>query len=78
MGIDVATGEIRSMYLERKSYSEKFPVPYDGFFGREIPFWDDILLQSSRTQFFANLGYLALDWVITQDGPKLLEINARA
>lgn len=27
---------------------------------------------------YTKLGYLALDWVITKDGPKLLEINARA
>lgn len=27
---------------------------------------------------YTKLGYLALDWVITGDGPKLLEINARA
>lgn len=27
---------------------------------------------------YTGLGYLALDWVITNDGPRLLEINARA
>lgn len=27
---------------------------------------------------YTGLGYLALDWVITPNGPKLLEINARA
>jgi len=41
-------------------------------------YWNDILLYSSQIQIFANLGYLALDWVITPTGPKLLELNARA
>lgn len=43
-----------------------------------LPFWDDILLFSSQVQMYTKLGYLALDWVITRNGPKLLEINARA
>lgn len=43
-----------------------------------MPFWDKILLYSSQIQFYTGLGYLALDWVITKNGPKLLEINARA
>jgi len=38
----------------------------------------DVLLFSSKIQYFVNLGYLALDWVITPNGPKLLEMNARA
>lgn len=43
-----------------------------------MPFWDEILLQSSCTQQAVNLGYLAVDWTITTTGPKILEINARA
>ncbi|MCA9378536.1 hypothetical protein KC711_06715 [Candidatus Peregrinibacteria bacterium] len=45
---------------------------------KAIPFWDDILLFSAQVQAYTKLGYLALDWVITKNGPKLLEINARA
>lgn len=36
------------------------------------------MLYSSQIQFYTGLGYLALDWVVTKNGPKLLEINARA
>ena len=43
-----------------------------------LPYWNDILLYSSQVQAYTKLGYLALDWVITKNGPKLLEINARA
>jgi hypothetical protein len=46
--------------------------------GDTLPYWDLILQYSSKIQFYTNLGYLALDWVITTDGPKLLEMNARA
>lgn len=46
--------------------------------GKKIPYRNDILFLSSKVQYFVNLGYLALDRVITNDGPKLLEINARA
>lgn len=66
------------MFADRTSYSREFPEPYTDFRGLEVPYWDEILLASSKTQFFVNLGYLALDWVITESGPKLLEINARA
>lgn len=66
------------MFAERSSHTRDFPEPYQDFRGLEIPCWDEILLASSKTQFFVNLGYLALDWVITESGPKLLEINARA
>jgi alpha-L-glutamate ligase-like protein len=78
MGIDTATGEVVSMFADRTGYSRAFPEPYEDFRGLEIPYWDDILLASAKTQFFVNLGYLALDWVITDSGPRLLEINARA
>ncbi len=43
-----------------------------------LEYRDEILILSSKIQYFVNLGYLALDRVITPDGPKLLEINARA
>ncbi len=35
-------------------------------------------MYSAQVQSYTGLGYLALDWVVTQNGPKLLEINARA
>jgi hypothetical protein len=66
------------MLYKNKIYTTKFPDEYAHFQGRKIPFRNDILLYSSKVQYFVNLGYLALDRVITNTGPKLLEINARA
>ena len=78
MGLDLGTGEIVSMYQDRTRHVGKFPAPYGDFHGRKIPYWNTILTLSSRIQYFTNLGYLALDWVVTDSGPKLLEMNARA
>ncbi|NDK08749.1 DUF1704 domain-containing protein [Candidatus Gracilibacteria bacterium] len=78
MGIEVGSGVINTMYINRKVYKKNFPGDFNLLNGYEIPFWDEILLGSSKAQFFVNLGYLALDWVITNGGPKILEINARA
>ena len=77
-GIDIWTWIIKSVYVDHKSYTKKFPEEYKHLKWIKIPYWDDILLRSSKIQYFVNLWYLALDWVITDDGPKLLEINARA
>lgn len=76
--IDIKTGKIFSTLAHGKIYKQTFPKESKIFQGKKIPFWDDLLFYSSKIQYFVNLWYLALDWVITEDGPKLLEINARA
>jgi len=77
-GIDIATWEIISMYKGRTIYKNEFPKDYKDFKWKKIMYWDDMLLYSSQIQYFTNIWYLWLDWVITNDGPSLLEINARA
>ncbi|HCY21113.1 TPA: hypothetical protein DIC40_04650 [Patescibacteria group bacterium] len=66
------------MLRKNKVYTRKFPKEFGHFFGKQIPYRNDILFLSSKAQYYVNLGYLALDRVITNEGPKLLEINARA
>ncbi len=47
--------------------------------GIQIPFWEEMLLISSRIQYMTNIGYLAVDLTIDEEqGPVLLEVNARA
>lgn len=77
-GIDIGTGKISSIFYKNKIYTNKFPTEFMHYQGKQIPFWNDILFYSSKVQYFVNLGYLALDRVVTKNGPKLLEINARA
>ena len=76
--IEIWTGKITSMLWKNKVYTRKFPKEFAHFFGKQIPYRKDILFLSSKAQYYVNLGYLALDRVITNEGPKLLEINARA
>lgn len=76
--IDIWTWKVNSMFEKWKIYKWKFTNEFQSFKDLKIPYWDDILFLSSKIQYFVNLGYLALDWVITDEGPKLLEINARA
>lgn len=78
LGLNIASGQIISLFQNRTIYTQVFPSEHEGLKNRMLPFWDDILLFSSQIQMYTKLGYLALDWVITKNGPKLLEINARA
>lgn len=78
MWIDVGTWKVSTIQYKRKIYTNTFPDRYSEFYLKQIPFWDKIIQYSSQIQGYIDLWYLALDWVITQDWPKLLEINARA
>lgn len=78
LGLNVATGTVEKLLRNKKVYQNEFPEGYEEMQGDRLPYWDLILQYSSKIQFYTNLGYLALDWVITTDGPKLLEMNARA
>ncbi len=78
LGIEIGTGKITSMLWKNKVYTRKFPKKFAHFYGKQIPYRKDILFLSSKSQYYVNLGYLALDRVITNEWPKLLEINARA
>ncbi len=78
LGIEVWSWIINTIYIDWKVHKKNFPDKYCLLKWFEIPFWDEILYASSKTQFFVNLWYLALDWVITDSWPKILEINARA
>ncbi len=76
--IEVWTWKIYTFYQKWKTYKKEFPAKYLDLKDFYLPFWDDILEASSKTQFFVNLWFLALDWVVTDSWPKILEINARA
>ncbi|MFA6528865.1 MAG: tyrosine/phenylalanine carboxypeptidase domain-containing protein, partial [Candidatus Gracilibacteria bacterium] len=74
VGIDIAKGV--TTYVVHNNKIIDGPKGLKGF---EIPYWDEILLVSSKVQLLTNLGYLAADIAIDKNnGPVLLEINARA
>lgn len=47
--------------------------------GIRLPYWEEMLLIASRIQELTNIGYLAVDLTLDEEqGPVLLEVNARA
>jgi len=78
LGVEVGSGKIQSMFLNGKVYRDAFPDTYESFLWTKLSYWEDILQWSTQIQYYVNLWYLALDRVITETWPKLLEINARA
>lgn len=76
VGVDIAKGEATYVTYKNKIIDE---IPGVGPIKRfKIPFWDEILMIASKVQLMTNLGYLAADIALDQNGPVLLEINARA
>ncbi len=76
--LNITSWIVETAYLNSIIYNKNFPGSLEEFEKDPLPYWDSILSYSSHIQFFVNLWYLALDWVITENWPKLLEINARA
>lgn len=76
--LNIANWQVISLFQNKKTYTHTFPSEFEKLKEKYIPFWDNILLYSSQVQMYTKLGYLALDWVITKNWPRLLEINARA
>lgn len=78
IGIDIAKGET-TYICYKNGIIENLPDDLGNIKGVKIPYWDDLLLISSKVQLLTNLGYMAVDLSIDKNtGPILLEINARA
>ena len=77
IGIDIAKGVTTHATQYNRLIKE---LPHGGSpAGVVIPFWDEILLISTRIQQITNIGYIAVDITIDRDmGSTLLEVNARA
>lgn len=76
--LDIVTGKITSLYRKWQSYTSEFPSEWKHFKNKKIPYRQEIIQYSANAQYFVNIGYLGMDWVITNKWPKLLEINARS
>lgn len=78
--VDVATWRISSLSWKwaGKVFSEKFPPEYAHFKDMKVPHWNELLQLSANAQFFVNIWYVGLDWVITKKWPMLIELNGRA
>jgi len=78
LGLDIVTGKVKSLKLGKKLYQTKFPKLYEHFQHLLVPFWSDILSYSANVQYFVNLWFIGIDWVITDMWPKLLEVNGKS
>ncbi|MBI4129265.1 DUF1704 domain-containing protein [Candidatus Peregrinibacteria bacterium] len=77
VGIDLANGTT----THAAQYNSSIPTLPHGrsVSGIPIPGWHNLLLIASRIQELTNIGYLAVDLTIdAEQGPLLLEVNARA
>jgi len=77
-GIDISTGMIKTIATKSKIYYDNFPDEFRHLYKFVIPFWDDVLAYSSNIQYFVNMWYIGIDRVITNQWPKLLEINGKS
>lgn len=77
IGIDIAKGVTTHATQYNRIIDE---LPHGGSpAGLAIPGWEEILLVASRIQYITNIGYLAVDLTVdAEQGPVLLEVNARA
>ncbi|MBT3835032.1 DUF1704 domain-containing protein [Candidatus Peribacteria bacterium] len=77
LGIDIAKGST-TFAVQGTKRIDTLP---DGkaILNFKIPYWEEMLLISSRIQQITNIGFLGVDMTIDKDsGPILLEVNARA
>ena len=76
LGIDLKTGCSSDAMLKGTAISHH-PDSGAPLLGVEIPFWDEIIYHATRTAEAVPLKYLGIDIAIGEQGPVLLEINAR-
>jgi alpha-L-glutamate ligase-like protein/uncharacterized protein (TIGR02421 family) len=76
VGINIGTG--RATYgVQHNKFISKLPNG-ERISDIKLPDWDEILLLASRAQHVSQIGFLAVDLVLTTNGSKILELNARA
>jgi len=76
VGIDIATGKATYAVQDNK-FIKKLPNG-EKVSSIKLPNWDEILLIASRAQHASQIKFLAVDIVLSTEGIKILELNARA
>jgi len=76
VGIDLKSGRTHHAIHQGTPVS-KHPDSKKTLIGHNLPFWKKVLEISDLTAKAVPLGYLGIDIVLAQDGPKVLEINVR-
>jgi alpha-L-glutamate ligase-like protein len=77
VGIDLVSGRTTTA-IYRGKIIDTLPGSRLSLTGIQIPFWDEVLSMAVRTAQHTNLHYAGVDIAIDrEDGPMVLEINAR-
>jgi alpha-L-glutamate ligase-like protein len=76
VGIDMESGETTGASLGGRSIT-RHPDTEAQLVGRTIPFWPQIRELGRRAALAAPLKYIGVDVAVSEEGPVLLEINAR-
>ncbi len=83
VGIDMSTGVTttaikRNVLTHYDTLIDKHPEKGIALSGIKIPFWDEILRISIRSQNVIGLGYIGVDIAVDREhGPLVMEVNAR-
>jgi len=76
IGIDIVSG--KATYAVHKGKFVRHIPSGEKIKDIKIPDWDKIVLMASTAQHVSQIGFLAVDIVLTTTGVKILELNARA
>jgi alpha-L-glutamate ligase-like protein len=74
--VDIGSGRILGARAERRQVS-RHPDTGQPLVGSRIPFWMHVLEAAARCGPATGLAYVGADVVVTDDGPLVLEVNAR-
>ncbi len=76
VGVDISTGVTRHASFKGKAV-ESHPDTNATLLNQSIPYWDIILQMGKKVAGAVPLKYIGIDIAVSENGPKLLEINAR-
>ncbi|NQU84100.1 MAG: DUF1704 domain-containing protein [Parcubacteria group bacterium] len=76
IGIDISSGKA-TYAVQHNKFIKKLPNG-EKISSIRIPDWQNILLTAAKAQHASQIGFLAVDIVLTTNGIKILELNARA
>lgn len=76
VGVDIDSGLTTHASLSGKAL-EFHPDCGTNLLGRKIPYWNDIVKTGVTIANAVPLKYIGADIAVSEEGPKLLEINAR-
>jgi alpha-L-glutamate ligase-like protein len=76
VGVDIATGKTCFASFNGNPV-QAHPDSKAPILQRKIPYWNDVLKTSEQVARAVPLKYIGVDIAVSENGPRLLEINAR-